>query len=72
MFSIVSFVEEGNVAAVPNNWLEGSGCRWPNFPTWSKKFKNAVRGKDSPKTDWALYPVKILRSFGKNVFVVNS
>ena len=64
MFSVVVFPEEKRVDAVRSEWISNNYSSWPPYPTWSKKFKDALeRGEDW--TNWDKFPIRLLASFGK-------
>jgi len=69
-FCIVHFTDEDKVEAVPAIWLnkEKTFCTWPNYPTWSAKFRQAFELEESPKRDWAEYPVRVMQYYGKLFF----
>ncbi|VEN64244.1 unnamed protein product, partial [Callosobruchus maculatus] len=40
-WSVVSFIDDKTVEAVPSNWIKGQLCYWP--PLTGEKLMNAIR-----------------------------
>ncbi|NP_001093522.1 uncharacterized protein isoform X1 [Danio rerio] len=58
-YALVEFPDKGT-DVVPENWLLGQKCYWPNYnPT---KIKTAVKKKEAVKDGWKLFePVRLLK-----------
>ena len=65
-YSVVHFVEENSVEAVPVIWLSADKkhCLWPNAK--DKKSIRRLKKKSSPPgSDWTTYAIRILGTYGK-------
>ncbi|XP_076295808.1 uncharacterized protein LOC143216543 [Lasioglossum baleicum] len=56
-WTVVQFVKDGTVEAVPSNWLEGHKCYWP--PLKKSKLLNAIKNTETPRTTWDHFSVKL-------------
>lgn len=56
-WTIVKFIEENTVEAVPSNWLVGDRCYWP--PYSREKLIYSIRNYDEPNTCWPSYNISI-------------
>nr|XP_023013060.1 uncharacterized protein LOC111503073 isoform X3 [Leptinotarsa decemlineata] len=55
-WTIVEFIEENSVEAVPTTWLLGSHkCYWPPFP--KEKLVSSIRKNEGPNTCWPLHDI---------------
>ncbi|XP_074037965.1 uncharacterized protein [Leptinotarsa decemlineata] len=55
-WTIVKFIEENSVEAVPTTWLLGSHkCYWPPFP--KEKLVSSIRKNEGPNTCWPLHDI---------------
>lgn len=65
-WSIVEFLEDGAVIAVPSTWIKGNLCYWP--PPLSRiQLVNALKQLEPLSTSWQTYDVKVFKNatFGK-------
>lgn len=64
-WTIVQFLDDSSVEAVPSTWVQGDLCHWPSFS--KHKLYNAIRKSEPLNTHWASHRVKIFRNgtFGK-------
>ncbi|KAG5880238.1 hypothetical protein JTB14_013720 [Gonioctena quinquepunctata] len=68
-WSIVKFLDEDAVEAVPTSWLLGSNkCYWPPFP--KEKLVNCIRKQERPKTCWPLHNVMLFRNGTYDEYIV--
>jgi len=65
MFCVVNFPEENSVAVVPQAWVSGNKCYWPNY-TEDRQLERAVKSIEKcNKRNWRKCPVRILHSYRK-------
>lgn len=65
MYVVVEYTDNNELAVIPDNWLEGTGCAvWPNIKS-SKKLNSAIMQYKDPESDWKAYPVRIMYKCGK-------
>ncbi|KAF5289374.1 hypothetical protein FQR65_LT11885 [Abscondita terminalis] len=65
---VVHFTAEQTVEVVPKSWtIESQECFWPNGYN-RKKIIDAVKSKESPSCSWSIFSIKILGTYGKNVY----
>lgn len=64
-WTIVEFMKDNSVEAVPTQWVIGNQCYYPNLP--QEKLSNEIRKDDKPNTCWPLYEVRIFKdgTYGK-------
>ncbi|XP_076279875.1 uncharacterized protein LOC143208866 [Lasioglossum baleicum] len=59
-WTVVQFLADGTVEAVPNSWLEGDKCYWP--PVHKSKLSNAIQQCELPQPSWEYFSVKIFKN----------
>lgn len=64
-WTIVQFLDDGTVEAVPSTWIQGDKCHWPSLS--QLKTQAAIKNSQSLNTCWPTHQVKIFRNgtFGK-------
>ena len=64
-FSVVLFVKENKVEAVPSSWLQGTTrVFWPPFKD-TAKVSRAIVKSISPEIGWQIYDIKLIKTCGK-------
>lgn len=68
-WTIVQFIDDATVEAVPSHWIQGDFCHWPSYA--KPKMMTAIRKCESLNTCWPTHKVKIFRNatFGKHVYI---
>ncbi|VEN40362.1 unnamed protein product [Callosobruchus maculatus] len=56
-WSVVSFIDDKTVEAVPSNWIKGQLCYWP--PLTGEKLMSAIRACEMLNTSWPSHRVKL-------------
>ncbi|XP_050517960.1 uncharacterized protein LOC126892471 [Diabrotica virgifera virgifera] len=59
-WTVVQFLEDGTVEAVPTGWIQGDKCHWPSLPTL--KMQNAIRKGETLNTCWPSHSIKIFKN----------
>ncbi|KAF5283338.1 hypothetical protein FQR65_LT13903 [Abscondita terminalis] len=59
-WSIVQFLDDLTVEAVPSSWIQGDNCYWPTFS--KSKLNAAITKCESLNTCWPVHKVKIFRN----------
>ncbi|KAB0791676.1 hypothetical protein PPYR_00679 [Photinus pyralis] len=60
-WSVVKFVQENSVEAVPSNWLQPGGKCY--FPTYSNiRLQQALQRREEPRKEWPLYDIFLFRN----------
>ncbi|XP_076280996.1 uncharacterized protein LOC143217812 [Lasioglossum baleicum] len=59
-WTVVQFLADGTVEAVPNSWLEDDKCYWP--PVHKSKLSNAIQQCELPQPSWEHFSVKIFKN----------
>ncbi|XP_076295397.1 uncharacterized protein LOC143216335 isoform X2 [Lasioglossum baleicum] len=59
-WTVVQFVDDKTVEAVPTSWLEGDKCYWPPLP--QSKLSNAIKKLEPPQPSWIQFTVKSFRN----------
>lgn len=64
-WTIVQFVEDGVVEAVPSTWVQDDKCHWPLLT--KDNLKNAIKECKPLNTSWPSYKIEMSRNctFGK-------
>lgn len=64
-WTVVQFVDDSSVEAVPSTCIQGNYCHWRSFPPY--KLINALRKAEPLNTCWPSHQIKIFRNatFGK-------
>lgn len=64
-WTVVQFIDDGTVEAVPSVWIQGDLCHWPTYSP--PKLHAAIRKAEPLNTCWPSHTVKIFRNatFGK-------
>ena len=68
-FAVVDFYKEEVIDFVPWSWVNGNQCAWPApqgkaLTTAQMKLKESISSQ--PQEDWLWYPIKVIKSCGKN------
>lgn len=68
-WTVVQFLDDATVEAVPSSWVQGNHCHWPSFPT--EKLINAIKKAETLNTCWPSHKIKIFRNatYGKFHFI---
>lgn len=59
-WTVVQFVEDGTVEAIPSNWIQGDMCHWP--PYFHQKLVMAIRKCEALNTCWPTHKIKSFRN----------
>ncbi|XP_050501730.1 uncharacterized protein LOC126881488 isoform X1 [Diabrotica virgifera virgifera] len=60
-WTVVQFIDDATVEAVPSMWIQGNRCHWPStLPI--DKLNNAIRKNDPLNTCWPSHTVKTFRN----------
>jgi hypothetical protein len=61
---VVSFIDEGSVEVVPDNWYVQalSECYWPPYD--KKKIAKAIKSRQAPESTWSTVQIKMLGKYG--------
>lgn len=59
-WTVVKFIDENSVEAVPSSWIFNDLCYWPPFNR--DKVITAIRKNENPNTHWPSYKVSIFRN----------
>lgn len=64
-WTVVQFLDDLTVEAIPSSWIQGNNCHWPSFS--KEKLNSAIRKSEQLNTCWPIHPIKIFRNatFGK-------
>lgn len=64
-WTVVKFVNEESVEAVPTTWIIGSRCHWPPFT--QQKIIAAIKNYEVPNSCWPTHEISFFRNgtFGK-------
>lgn len=69
-WTVVKFIDEDSVEAVPTNWIIDGKCYWPPFHP--NKLRAAIQKNEAANTQWPLYKVSIFRNstFGNYICIL--
>ena len=74
MFSVVSFVESGDVAVVPSDWIISEGDKnfayWPPDTMKEDQKDRALRKRIKPESSWPMYEVQVRQTAGDNFYIL--
>ncbi|CAG9826742.1 unnamed protein product [Diabrotica balteata] len=59
-WTIVRFLKDGSVEAVPTNWLSGNTCSWPHYE--ANKLGKALKNGDPPLATWEKLDISSFRN----------
>lgn len=61
-WTVVKFMKDQSVEAVPTNWITGSECYWPD-----EKVERAIKSCQTPGKQWKLYRISKFKgaTYGK-------
>lgn len=64
-WTVVQFIEDGTVEAVPTNWIDGNVCYWP--PLQQGRLMTAIKKLERHSTSWSQHLIRIFKNstFGK-------
>lgn len=64
-WTVVKFVNDNSVEAVPTNWITDNICLWPPYPT--EKLSYSIRKHEQPCSTWDKFKVEIFSNavYGK-------
>lgn len=64
MYLVVEFVQDRELAVIPDDWLDGPGhARWPPYKSTSR-IMSAVVQRERPGDAWKSFPVRELYRSG--------
>ena len=70
MYAVVEFVNEGEVAIVPDSWLVGrQKCKWPQWKSTSK-IDRAIKQQQEAGSDFKTLPIRIFYETGIWLFMI--
>uniref|UniRef100_A0A1Y1LZX5 DUF4806 domain-containing protein n=2 Tax=Photinus pyralis TaxID=7054 RepID=A0A1Y1LZX5_PHOPY len=59
-WTVVQFLDDLTVEAIPSTWIQGNECHWPSFSM--EKLHNAIRKSEPLNTCWPTHKIKIFRN----------
>lgn len=59
-WTVVQFLDDSTVEAVPSPWIQGELCHWPSFSL--EKVAIAIKKWEPLNTCWPLHKVKVFRN----------
>lgn len=59
-WTIVNFVHEDAVEAVPSDWIIANKCYWPSLS--KEKIIAAIKNHQKPNTCWPSHDVRVFRN----------
>ncbi|CAG9840795.1 unnamed protein product [Diabrotica balteata] len=59
-WTVVRFLKDGSVEAVPTNWLSGNTCSWPHYE--ANKLGKALKNGDPPLPTWEKHEISSFRN----------
>uniref|UniRef100_A0A6P7GYH2 Uncharacterized protein LOC114343840 n=1 Tax=Diabrotica virgifera virgifera TaxID=50390 RepID=A0A6P7GYH2_DIAVI len=59
-WTVVQFLDDTTVEAVPSSWIQGNNCHWPSFAP--EKLINAIKKSEPLNTCWPSHQIKIFRN----------
>ncbi|CAL1681096.1 unnamed protein product [Lasius platythorax] len=59
-WTVVRFIDEDTVEAVPSSWIVQNRCYWPPFK--NEKIMAIIRKNEEPNTCWPSYEISIFRN----------
>ncbi|KAF5279013.1 hypothetical protein FQA39_LY05691 [Lamprigera yunnana] len=59
-WTVVQFIDDLTVEAIPSTWIQGNDWHWPPFSR--EKLYNAIRKSEPLNTCWLMHKIKIFRS----------
>lgn len=62
-WTVVQFLEDGTVEAVPTNWIDGNVCYWP--PLHGARLMTAIKKLESRSNSWSHH---LIRTFPNSTF----
>lgn len=68
-WTIVQFVEDSTVEAVPSTWIQGQTCHWPTYSR--EKLMTAIRKHEPLNTCWPDYQIRSFRNSTFGAFISN-
>ena len=64
MYSVVCFIKENTVDAVPSHWMKNNLCAWPK-----KHIRKCIEHKLQPNNeDYDYFPTRIMKSHISNYY----
>lgn len=67
MFHVVQYFDAAkSVAVIPQSWFSDGFSLWPNY-TSDQRISKAVRSAEAPGPNWTRHPVRVLKSYGKEI-----
>lgn len=69
-WTVVKFIDEDSVEAVPTTWIQGNSCFWP--PLTQQKVVTAIKNHEVANTCWPSYEITFFKNgtFGKFFFLL--
>lgn len=68
-WSVVHFIEDDTVEAVPTAWVQGDQCLWPSAYL-GDKLVNAIAKAEPLNTCWPSYKIKMFRNATFSKFII--
>lgn len=66
MYSVVFFIKENTVDAVPSHWMKNNLCAWPK-----KHIKKCIERKLQPNdVDYDYFPARVLKKHISNYYLL--
>lgn len=60
-WTVVKFIEENSVEAIPTTWLVGSDhCYWPSYT--QQKIQHVIKRHEEANTCWPLHRIEVFKS----------
>ena len=65
LYAIVHFTAEDEVEVVPQSWITGCKCRWPDECVLKgAALRKAIETRRPSEPEWPTYDVKIFKELG--------
>jgi hypothetical protein len=68
IYSVVEFIEDHSLEAVPTNWIKKDICAWPITKNFSTIRKLIERKCVPNKIEFIYFKAKVLKTTGKQIF----
>lgn len=67
-WTVVQFLDDSTVEAIPSSWIQGNNCHWPSFA--KDKLFQAIRKSEPLNTCWPTHSIKIFRNATFGEFIL--
>lgn len=65
MYSVVEFTDQREVEVVPDDWIVGEMCWYPNYKS-SENIRKAIKRRETPKKEtFTMFKARVFGSYGK-------